>query len=357
MDFTADENDAGRRIDKIVRRLMPDHSLGMIYKYFRKGLVRKNTGKTSPDAKVVAGDTINIAAFLLNPDSNSPSVHPKQPKEQLIFQQQPNSDYKPSLGPDLFLNQHIRIINKPYDLPVQGGKNISLSLDKIICQEYLQMQQEKGIPASLSFRPGPLHRLDRKTTGVLAFSQSLLGAQWFSKAMQEHSICKEYLALVEGNLQKKQVWQEEIARQSHHNPQGFVQSHISSHGKQAHTIACPLAWGSYYGKPITLVHLEISTGRTHQIRLHCSHHGFPLLGDTAYGGTSILTSNTRHKIGKPIKTQEKVQQEFFLHAWRIRLPADNPLQLPPLVEAPLSENFRNMLATHLPEMELKGYII
>lgn len=352
LDFTADENDAGRRIDKIVRRLMPDHSLGMIYKYFRKGLVRKNKGKTIPESKIVAGDIINIAAFLLNSDSNSSSAQPQQPQQQPVLQQ------LPSLGPDLFLNQHVRIINKPYDLPVQGGKNISLSLDKIICQEYLQMQQEKGIPASLSFRPGPLHRLDRKTTGVLVFSQSLLGAQWFSQAMQEHSICKEYLALVEGSLQKEQLWQEEIARQSQHTPQGFVQSHISSQGKKAHTIARPLAWGSYFGKPVTLLHLEISTGRTHQIRLHCSHHGFPLLGDTAYGGHAITSSNTKHKTGgRSSQTQGHGEQEFFLHAWKMRFPPENPLQLPSFVQAPLSENFRNMLATHLPEMELNGYII
>lgn len=330
LDFTADENDAGRRIDKIVRRLMPDHTLGMIYKYFRKGLVRKNTGKTSPEVKVMVGDTINIAAFLLKKDS---TPCPQQP---------PIQQQSLSLAPDLFLNQHIRIINKPYDIPVQGGKNISLSLDKIICQEYLQMQQEKGIPPSLSFRPGPLHRLDRKTTGVLAFSQSLLGAQWFSQAMQEHLVKKEYLALVEGNLRKEQVWQEEIARQGYTKSNGFVLSEIRGDGRKAHTIAHPLAWGSYKGKSITLLHLKISTGRTHQIRLHCSHHGFPLLGDSAYGGSSM---------------QEKLQQDFFLHAWKMRLPSDNPLQLPSLVEAPLSEKFRNMLLTHLPEMELKGYII
>ena len=103
IDFTADENDAGRRIDKIVRRLMPDHSLGMIYKYFRKGLVRKNKGKTKPEEKVSLGDNINIAAFLLNSDSHSQPQKNISPKPQIHI----------SLGSDVFLNQHIRIINKP----------------------------------------------------------------------------------------------------------------------------------------------------------------------------------------------------------------------------------------------------
>lgn len=348
VDFTADENDAGRRIDKIVRRLMPDHSLGMIYKYFRKGLVRKNKGKTKPEDKVSLGDNVNIAAFLLNGASHS------QPQQKNIKQVYSTL----SLGSDLFLNQHIRIINKPYDIPVQGGKNISLSLDTIISQEYLQMQQEKGRSPSLSFRPGPLHRLDRKTTGILAFSQSLLGAQWFSQAIKDHTIGKEYLALVEGHIPHEEIWQEEIARQAQGKSQGFVQSQISKDGKKAHTKATPIARGTFHGRPITLVHLEISTGRTHQIRLHCSYHGFPLLGDTAYGGSAIITRNIKKSPqGKIAQIQEPSHQDFFLHAWKMRFPTTNPLQLPPLVQAPLSENFRNILVTHLPEMELKGYII
>ena len=65
LDFTADENDNGRRLDRIVRRLMPNHSLGMVYKYLRKGLVRQNGGRAKPDSRVASGDTISIAVFLL----------------------------------------------------------------------------------------------------------------------------------------------------------------------------------------------------------------------------------------------------------------------------------------------------
>lgn len=342
-DFIADENDGGRRIDKIVRKLLPHHSLGMIYKYFRKGLVRKNLSKTSPDARVNPGDSINIAAFLLQNDFSAgqqgvTSPPSKNPRVNITSRQlrEPLNNGNFQLEPDLFINQHIRIINKPYDIPVQGGKNISVSLDKIVAREYLLQQQKRGLSPSLSFQPGPLHRLDRKTTGILVFSQSLLGARWFSQAIKEHAIGKEYLALVEGKLTEQQHWQEEIARSSMPPTKGFPQSEISAKGKKADTRAIPLTWGKYQGKNITLLHLKITTGRTHQIRLHCSCHGHPLLGDTAYGGTHI----------------NKSQQDFFLHAWKITIPENNLLSLPMSIEAPLPINFRNMIHVYLPEMEL-----
>lgn len=343
-DFITSENDGGRRVDKIVRKLLPQHSLGMIYKYFRKGLVRKNKSKTSPDSKVIPGDSINIASFLLQ---KGPGVEQEEKSDSIGKKSQgfpinsttPNSLHTSKeihLEPDLFINQHLRIINKPYDIPVQGGKKISLSLDKVIVQDYLNHQNEQGLLPSLSFRPGPLHRLDRKTTGVLVFSQSLLGAQWFSQGIKEHLIDKEYLALVEGKITENQHWQEKIIRSPKANIKGFLHSEISQEGKESDTRAIPLAWGKYEGKNITLLHLKITTGRTHQIRLHCSHHGYPLLGDRAYGGS-------------PIK---KTQQDFFLHAWKIIIPENNPLGLPPIIEAPLPKNFQNMLISHLPGMEL-----
>ena len=361
LDFTADENDNGRRLDRIVRRLMPNHSLGMVYKYLRKGLVRQNGGKAKPDSRVASGDTISIAAFLLqdSPASDGPGGERREEQTPELKPRKRGGEQKASpqleLGTDLFLNSHIRIINKPYDIPVQGGGGSSISLDKLILRDYLLRQQESGLSPSLSFRPGPLHRLDRKTTGVLAFSQSLLGAQWFSQALKDHLMGKEYLAIVEGRLAKRQHWQEEILRPRQKGDSTFHQSVVSPEGKEADTVALPLGWGKFRGKDITLLHIVITTGRTHQIRLHCSHHGFPLLGDTSYGGSPLHGKTGRHH--RKSLGSEPPQQELFLHAWKLSIPRDNPLSLPPQITAPIPEIFQNMLATHLPEIDLNGYII
>ena len=101
---------------------------------------------------------------------------------------------------------------------------------------------------------------------------------------------------------------------------------LAETGKRAHTIATPLAYGSYHGKAVTLVRCDISTGRKHQIRAQAAHHGFPLLGDTAYGGTAISET-----------------QDFFLHAHRLGI-GENPLGLPPEIQSDISTNFAKMLS-------------
>ena len=335
IDFMAGADDEGRRMDRIVRRLLPAHSLGMVYKYLRKGLIRRNGSRIRPEARIQEGDRVSIAAFLLQ-DAPIPGIPPG--REELPQGRLP-------VLQDLFINPHVRIISKPYGIPVQGGGRSPISLDRLIVQDYLRRQRESS---SLSFRPGPLHRLDRRTTGVLAFSQSLAGAQWFSFALRQRLVGKEYLALAEGRLERRACWTDEV-----HHPQraggggGFVLSAIGNGGKEAQTTASPMAWGQCGGIPLTLLHLEISTGRTHQIRLHCAAHGLPLLGDTAYGG---------HALPERART-DRPRQDLFLHAWRLSIPPENPLGLPAKVEAPLPENFRNMLEAYLPDRDMQGYII
>ncbi len=341
IDFMAGADDEGRRMDRIARRLLPAHSLGMLYKYLRKGLVRRNGSRIRPEARVQAGDTISIASFLLQ-DATIPGIPP--------CREEPPQGGLPVLQ-DLFVNPHVRIISKPYGIPVQGGGRSPISLDRLIVRDYLRQQRESGAPPSLSFRPGPLHRLDRRTTGVLAFSQSLAGAQWFSRALRQRLVGKEYLALAEGRLERRACWADQV-----HRPRraggGFVRSAIGDEGKEARTAASPVAWGQCGSIPLTLLHLEISTGRTHQIRLQCAAHGLPLLGDTAYGG-HVLPARAR--TGRP--RQALLLQDLFLHAWRLSIPPDNPLGLPAEVEAPLPGNFRNMLEAYLPDRDMQGYII
>lgn len=344
IDFTAGADDEGRRMDRIVRGLLPAHSLGMVYKYLRKGLIRRNGSRIRPEARVQEGDTISIAAFLLQ-DAPIPGIPP-------CWEEAAPKVGEPVLQ-DLFVNPHVRIISKPYGIPVQGGGRSPISLDRLIVRDYLRQQRESGAPPSLSFRPGPLHRLDRRTTGVLAFSQSLAGARWFSRALRERIVGKEYLALAEGRLERRACWTDQV-----HHPQRtggggeFVRSEIKDEGKEARTAASPVAWGQVGGIPLTLLHLEISTGRTHQIRLQCAAHGLPLLGDTVYGG-HVLPAKA--KADRP--RQDSCLQDLFLHAWRLSVPPDNPLGLPATVEAPLPEGFRDMLETCLPDRDMQGYII
>ncbi|MBQ7159298.1 MAG: RluA family pseudouridine synthase [Treponema sp.] len=309
---TAGDDDDGRRLDKIIRRYLNDESLSQLYSALRKGLIKVDGKKRAQDFRVSAGSDIAIADFL----TRTPALTVSAPKDFASKKLNP-SDI-------LFRNDDILILNKPYDIPVQKSRANDTSLADMVAAEYASQHKKMR---SLSFRPGPLHRLDRKTTGIIVFSQSLRGAQWFSQAIKEHRVQKIYLALIQGKLETEQKWEDNIAKKDT-SSQNFKTVSVTAdadNGKTAHSIATPLAYGSYHGKPVTLAQVEIGTGRKHQIRAQAASHGFPLLGDTVYGG---------------IKINE--EQDFFLHAYRLVL-NENPLSLPHEILADISTKFAKML--------------
>ena len=314
---TAGTDDDGRRLDKIIRRFLKEESLSHLYSALRKGLIKTDGKKCAADFRVSAGSDIAIADFLVKPSANK--IPAPLPRSLLLFR-----------------NEHFLVLNKPYDIPVQKARKNDLSLADMVTADFAARHTEKE---SLSFRCGPLHRLDRKTTGIIVFSQSLRGAQWFSEAIKKHVMRKIYLAVLQGRLDEAQTWEDNIAEEKKtlaDNAKRFS-AHISSFhtvliaddGKSAHSVATPLAYGSYHGLPVTLARIEIGTGRKHQIRAQAAAHGFPLLGDTAYGGKKI--------------TEE---QDFFLHAHRLIF-GENPLGLPHEILADISTKFAKMLSNCL----------
>ncbi|MBQ9206683.1 MAG: RluA family pseudouridine synthase [Treponema sp.] len=327
MDFThfiAGKDDDGRRLDKILRRFLQEDHLSVIYKSLRNGLIKVNGKKCEGNFRVSEGTDIQIANVLLQKNDTASDT-----REQ-------NSPLKALHDFIIFKNDAILILNKPYDIPVQpSSSSHGNSLSELVQAEY-EANHEK---TSLSFRTGPLHRLDRKTTGLIAFSQNLEGARWFSEHIQSHAIQKVYIAILEGNLTEKQVWEERIEKSGVSNEQlagsraqrgKFHTVEVNStNGKIAHTEVEPVSHGVFLGKDVTLACVLIKTGRTHQIRAQAAFHGFPLLGDTAYGSTQI--------------DSKRFKQEFFLHAAELHFPHDNPLGLPETIKAPIGKEFLKII--------------
>lgn len=313
--FTAGKDDSDRRLDRILRRFLSEENLSSIYKLLRKGLVKVNGKKADGNFRISEGDDIQIADFLLSPSSEN---------------ENPGAEKTSPLSKDIiiFKNESILILNKPYDIPVQpSSSSRGNSLAEIVQKDY-EISHKKD---SLSFRTGPLHRLDRKTTGLIAFSQNLEGAKWFSEKIKSHEIQKIYLAVLQGKLMEKQVWEDQIEKLENSSEQAgsgnfhTVSVNSSGEGKFAHTEVTPLSQGIFCGKEVTIARVLITTGRTHQIRSQSAYHGFPLLGDTAYGAVKI--------------DSKRFGQDFFLHASELYFPKDNPLSLPEKITSPLPEFF------------------
>lgn len=319
LQYTIDSNDADRRADRVLRKFLPGLSLAEIYSAFRKGLVRSQGKKIRQETKLSSGDQLSIAKFLVEKSQAASGAENSGSTAE-------KSDPIPTVDLQvLFSNEHILIINKPYDYSVQGKKD---SLDAIV---------KKQFPApkdSLSFSVGPLHRLDKRTTGVLCFSQDLEGANVFSRLIQDHSIKKHYLALMEGKLEKECTWSDYILQDKDGVQDRFftvkVFDSAVSGAKNAVTRPRPIAHGFFQGKPVTLAYVAIDTGRTHQIRAQSAFHGHCLLGDSAYGSKEKLD----HK---------KHGRDFFLHAAKIIFP-ENSIGLPETISAPLSQDFEAMVA-------------
>lgn len=347
--FKAGADDSGRRLDRLLRKFLSEENLSSIYKSLRKGLIKVDGKKCDGNFHVSEGSDIQIADFLLPQKSES-----CQDKTQIKNLSGRLSEIT------ILKNDFLLILNKPYDIPVQPAASFKgESLSERVQADF----QASGKMNSLSFKTGPLHRLDRKTTGLLAFSQNLQGAQWFSHKIKSHEIQKVYLALLEGNLCQNQIWEENIqkmengklkAENGKRKAESFSFGKVSGfgdagtfetkslrgafhtvsvssdgEGKAAYTEVSPLSHGIFEGKEVTLARILIKTGRTHQIRAQAAFHGYPLLGDTAYGSCKI--------------DSKKWGQDFFLHASELHFPPDNPLNLPEKISAPLPKAFENIL--------------
>lgn len=285
--FTLGKDDDARRVDRILRKFLPDTPLSAIYRLIRQGSIRVDDSKVKPDSRVFEGQTLAIASSAI-PASPSP-VSPSRSRLRSV------SPY-----PVLCETDDVVFVDKPAGVAVHGPEGMSERMEHLT--ESL----------SLSFQSGPLHRLDKDTTGIIAFSKSLVGARWFSKALGDRSVGKEYLGIVEGTPLGCGVWED-----------------LDEEGRPMRTETACIGHATIPGRgAVSLVSFRILTGRKHQIRIGASRRGHPLLGDSRYGG-------------KPFPYRESTS--FFLHAWRLTLPGERPPGLPDSLVAPLPARFSSFL--------------
>jgi 23S rRNA pseudouridine955/2504/2580 synthase len=289
--FPLKEQEAGRRLDSLLKQFLKNLSASSLYKAFRKGDIRLNGQKVEPSTLTQRGDILFIYTPLLSSGVSASNLPLKK------------IDFNPDV---VWRDKNFLVINKPF------GWLVTPSTDKLepSLKDWVLSYLKEVYQDSLVFKPAPLHRLDRNTTGLLVFSASLWGAQTFSQALREHHLKKTYLALVEGETPLKFYWEDSLVRdrEGHKSFSGN-----SPEAKIARTAGRTIA--SYRGR--SLVELVIETGVTHQIRASASFHGFPLVGDTKYGARSGKTG-------------------YYLHAYSLIFPQE--LKVPPL-KAPIPEAF------------------
>ncbi len=297
--FIIQEDDANRRIDRVLRKFLKDYPLSKIYSAIRKGKIKINGKKVKQNQVTQKGDELEISKFLFYDKENKKiSVKTSDIKQNLKTKNSNQKESKKDLN-ILLKTNHLLFINKKQGEIVHGENSIS----DLVLENYKPKQE------SLSFAPGPLHRLDKDTSGIICFSQSLKGAQVFSDAIKTKKLSKYYLGIVEGL-----------------NIKSVLDSPID--GKACKTLCKVIK--SNKEKNLSLVEFKLITGRKHQIRIQCQKAGHPLLNDRKYG-SKLKNNSGKHK-------------KYFLHAQRIVFD-DELLKLeafkgvPKLIEASIPEYF------------------
>jgi 23S rRNA pseudouridine955/2504/2580 synthase len=273
MELITGENDKGRRLDRILRKALASCPLPLIHRLLRQKKVLVNGKPGKANDRIECGAKISIGLLTAPILKNTQTREPK----------------KRQLPPPEILWQGMGLIavNKPAGLAVHGHN----SLDDMV-RSFLADK----LPPSLSFKPGPLHRLDKPSSGIVVFSTNIEGARLFTSLMRERKIGKTYLAVVEGNVKSEEIWQDDLFRDKE-KKKTYVSQGDTGGGKNAVTKVTPLASDGNY----TLIKAEIATGRTHQIRAQAAFHGHPLAGDKKYGGKKFGDGSG-----------------FFLHAWKLK---------------------------------------
>ncbi|MED3551358.1 RluA family pseudouridine synthase [Cytobacillus praedii] len=209
----------------------------------------------------------------------------------------------------LYEDEHMIVFNKPANMDTHPN---TLEQTNTLANAAAFYLQSKGEQRKIKH----VHRLDRDTTGAILFAKHALAGSILDKMLEERSIKRTYFALVHGQLKRKKgTIQEPIGRDRHHP----TKRRVSASGQPAITHYELLEYNSKQN--LSLIQCQLDTGRTHQIRVHLSSIGHPIVGDKLYGGKPLFERQALHAgklvIPHPFTDENIVVEDFktipFLH--------------------------------------------
>ena len=243
----------GQRLDNFLFRELKGVPRSRVYRLIRRGEVRVNKKRCKPDLKLRAGDDVRVPPIKVKSDRKVGGIS-QGLTDRLT-------------GSVLYETDLILVLNKPAGLSVHGGSGVGLSLIDALRQIKTDWSELELV-----------HRLDRGTSGCLLLTKNTNVLKYLQNEFKLRSVEKRYLVLVHG------CWPKDLVKikaplQKNEMRSGERIVKVTAGGKKSETRFRLLE--TYHNA--SLVEANPVTGRTHQIRAHCQHAGYPIIGDQKYG--------------------------------------------------------------------------
>ncbi len=298
------DEEQGQRLDNFLIRRCKGVPKSHIYRILRSGEVRVNSKRVDATYRLCTGDNLRIPPIRIA----------ERPQNEVDEAAKERIDL-----PIIYEDEAMLVIDKPEGIAVHGGSGVSFGVI-----EALRRQRPQAKFLELA------HRLDRETSGILLVGKKRLALTALHDMFREHGAGadKRYLVLVKGRWMNN-TQHVKLPLYKYLTEGGERRVMVRDDGKASHTIFRLLArWPE-----MSLLEAQLKTGRTHQIRVHLAHLGFPILGDEKYGDFTLNKSLKRDGL-----------KRMALHAWRMAF--RHPLTAAELeCVSPLPEGIGNYIAT------------
>lgn len=250
----AAEGDVGQRIDNFLMRILKDAPRSLVYRILRSGEVRVNGGRIGPEYRLAQADRIRVPPVRIK-TREEPRTPSKSLREFLA-------------AAVIHEDRDLIVINKPAGVAVHGGSGLNFGVIETLRALRPELQELELV-----------HRLDRETSGCLLIAKRRAVLRELHAMLRERTMEKRYVALLVGRwpFGNKTI---DLPLKTNLKQGGERMVRVHADGQAAITSFEPVR---NFGKLATLVEVGIGTGRTHQIRVHAQHAGFPIAGDEKYG--------------------------------------------------------------------------